>query len=111
MFYVLLCCPYFQDEAFALWQTHWGTLYPEGSESRRIITQIQNTYYLVNLVDNDFVKGSCLFALIDEALKLVPALTRGDLNSADEGLVMKLPTKPSQNGTIDETPEIINAMA
>ena len=102
----VLCCPYLQDEAFALWQTNWGTLYPEGSESRRIITQIQNTYYLVNLVDNDFVKGSCLFSLIDEVLRFVPLLTKRDLYSPDEGLVMKLPTKPLQNGILDEYPEI-----
>ena len=57
---------------FLCWQTHWRSLYAEGSKSRRIITQVQNTYYLVNLVDNDFVRGNKLFDLIDKAFKVLP---------------------------------------
>ena len=44
-----------------LWQTQWASLYPPASLSHQIIKQIQNTYYLVNLVDNDFVQGNVLF--------------------------------------------------
>ena len=43
----------------------WGSLYPIGSKSRAIIDGIQNTYYLVNLVDNDYVAGNCLFRLLE----------------------------------------------
>ena len=43
----------------------WANLYPIGSNSRAIIDGIQNTYYLVNLVDNDYVAGNCLFRLLD----------------------------------------------
>lgn len=57
-----------KDEAFALWQTHWGKLYRSGSESRKIINLFQNTYYLVNLVDNDFVAGNCLFTVVRDVL-------------------------------------------
>ena len=57
-----------QDEAFALWHTYWGVLYPEGSESRKIIEYFQDTYYLVNLVDNDYVQGNMLWAILDEVL-------------------------------------------
>lgn len=87
-----------QDEAFALWQTHWGSLYPEGSESRRIITQIQNTYYLVNLVDNDFVRGNKLFDLIDEAFTVLSMYGKKEVTTPDEGLVMKMSSKPLLNG-------------
>ena len=58
-----------QDEAFALWQTHWGRLYPVGSQSRKMIHHFQNTYYLVNLVDNDYVRGNILFEVVNEVLR------------------------------------------
>ena len=38
-----------------------GKLYDEGSPSRRLIQLIHDTYYLVNIVDNNFVR-STLFA-------------------------------------------------
>ena len=60
-----------QDEAFALWKTHWGTIYPENSQSRAIIERISDTYYLVNLVDNDFVGGSCLFQVLYDVLECI----------------------------------------
>ena len=44
-----------------LWGTHWASLYSPESTSHHIISHIQNTYYLVNLVDNDFVSGNVLF--------------------------------------------------
>lgn len=53
-----------KDEAFALWTEQWGKLYPEGSKSREILTRISETYYLVNLVDNDFMKDTCLWDLL-----------------------------------------------
>ena len=89
---------YLQEEAFALWQTYWGTLYPEASESRRIITEIQNTYYLVNLVDNDFVKGNKLFSMIDEAFEVLPWFGKKEVSTPDEGLVMKISPELLLNG-------------
>ncbi len=61
----------FQDEAFALWQHQWARLYPEGSKSREIIDTIHDTYLLVNLVDNDYVAGNCLFDAIKKAVELL----------------------------------------
>lgn len=46
-----------KDEAFQLWLDDWGVLYPEDSQSRRIIDEINRTYFLVNMVENDFVQG------------------------------------------------------
>ena len=63
--------PSFQDEAFALWRTHWGNIYPANSRSRQIIDTFSDTYYLVNLVDNDFVKGNCLFEVVYNVLEKI----------------------------------------
>jgi methylenetetrahydrofolate reductase (NADPH) len=57
--------PIWKDEAFELWKSEWRDLYEEGSRSREIITEIHDSYYLVNLVDNDFVRGN-IFAPFDE---------------------------------------------
>lgn len=46
-----------KDEAFALWRSQWQPLYAEGSESWELIQEIHDSYYLVNMVDNDFVQG------------------------------------------------------
>merc|ERR1719321_1936026 len=45
-----------KDEAFALWGD-WSSIYAEGSESRKLIESISDTYYLVNIVDDNFVCG------------------------------------------------------
>lgn len=43
----------------------WGKLYPENSRSRGIIANIVDSYYLVNLVDNDYPKESCLWEVLE----------------------------------------------
>jgi len=60
-----------KDEAFGLWHSLWATLYDEGSHSRGVIQNMINTYYLVNVVDNNFIDGD-IFAIFDavEARKL-----------------------------------------
>lgn len=58
-----------KDEAFALWQTHWGNIYPADSPSQKVIEAFSNTYYLVNLVDNDYVRGNCLFDVVYDVLE------------------------------------------
>ena len=68
-------CIYFfvsliQDEAFALWIRTWGSMYPEGSRSREVIHHIHDNYYLVNLVDNEFPKESCLWEIVNRMLEL-----------------------------------------
>ena len=57
-----------QDEAFSLWKQHWASLYPEGSTSRNVIDEIHDSYCLVNLVDNDFVRDNCLFDIIRKTI-------------------------------------------
>ncbi|CAF4499208.1 unnamed protein product, partial [Rotaria magnacalcarata] len=53
------------DEAFSLWTERWGKLYEPESRSHAIIEEIANTYFLVNLVDNDYPQDSCLWAILD----------------------------------------------
>jgi methylenetetrahydrofolate reductase (NADPH) len=52
-----------KDEAFMLWD-EWSSIYADGSESRKLIESISDTYYLVNIVDDNFVCGDLLNNLI-----------------------------------------------
>uniref|UniRef100_A0A6U4TV69 MTHFR SAM-binding regulatory domain-containing protein n=1 Tax=Hemiselmis andersenii TaxID=464988 RepID=A0A6U4TV69_HEMAN len=55
-----------KDEAFGLWNTQWKSLYPAGSASAGVIQQIHDTYYLVTVVDNDFVNGNIFAPFSDK---------------------------------------------
>jgi len=59
-----------KDEAFALWGEQWGKLYPEDSTSYKLVENIEKTYYLVNLVDNNFPSQTCLFDIVNQMLSL-----------------------------------------
>lgn len=82
-----------KDEAFEIWSRGWAKLYPEDDPSRKLLeevnffyiwhflekiqvsvvicfyclvcVQLQSKYYLVSLVDNDYVHGD-LFAVFKE---------------------------------------------
>jgi methylenetetrahydrofolate reductase (NADPH) len=56
-----------KDEAFTLWETQWGNAYEEGSVSRELIKEIHDTYFLVNIVDNNFISGN-LFDIFDKVI-------------------------------------------
>jgi len=47
-----------KEEAFALWDSQWKALYDAGSPSTKVIDEIQNNYYLVSVVDHDFINGN-----------------------------------------------------
>jgi methylenetetrahydrofolate reductase (NADPH) len=49
-----------KDEAFEL-GCQWANLYPEGSASRALISQVMDESYLVNIVANDFKDGQTIF--------------------------------------------------
>lgn len=53
-----------REEAFDLWLTDWRSLYPEGTPSYELLTEIHQSFYLVNLVENDFVGGN-VFAVFE----------------------------------------------
>ena len=52
-----------KDEAFTLWD-EWKKIYPDGSSAKKLIEEIRNEWYLVTVVDNDFVKGN-IFELFE----------------------------------------------
>jgi len=54
-----------KDEAFEIWTRGWGCLFPEGDSSRELLEKVQKSYYLVSLVDNDYIHGD-LFAAFKE---------------------------------------------
>lgn len=58
---------FWKDEAFALWKSQWQSLYEKDSSSYDVIGTIHDTFYLCNIVDNDFVKGD-LFAFMEKVL-------------------------------------------
>ncbi|KAI3662610.1 hypothetical protein MP638_000720 [Amoeboaphelidium occidentale] len=45
-----------KNEAFQIWN-EWALLYEKDSEPAKLLEGIADSYYLVNIVDNDFVKG------------------------------------------------------
>lgn len=53
-----------REEAFDLWVTEWGSLYEEGSASQALLKEIHDTWYLVSVVDNDYVGGH-LFKVLE----------------------------------------------
>jgi len=59
---------FWKDEAFALWHSQWACLYDEESVSRQLIATITETYFLVNIVDNDFTKPGQIFEVFGLSL-------------------------------------------
>ncbi|KNC53226.1 methylenetetrahydrofolate reductase [Thecamonas trahens ATCC 50062] len=56
-----------KDEAFKLWLSRWKRLYADGSPSAALIQSVHDNYYLINIVDNDYVNGD-IFAVFRELL-------------------------------------------
>ncbi|KAF3441393.1 hypothetical protein FNV43_RR15307 [Rhamnella rubrinervis] len=54
-----------KDEAFAIWSRGWARHYPEGDPSAKLLQEIESSYFLVSLVDNDYIHGD-LFAVFSD---------------------------------------------
>ncbi|XP_030455972.1 methylenetetrahydrofolate reductase (NADH) 2-like [Syzygium oleosum] len=54
-----------KDEAFEIWSRGWARLYPEGDPSQKLLQEIQSTFFLVSLVDNDYMKSD-LYGVFDD---------------------------------------------
>ncbi|XP_077217447.1 putative methylenetetrahydrofolate reductase (NADH) isoform X2 [Tasmannia lanceolata] len=54
-----------KDEAFEIWTKGWGCLFPDGDPSSKILQQVECSYYLVSLVDNDYIHGDLFAAFKD----------------------------------------------
>jgi len=46
------------EEAFSLWTTMWQNLYDMDSDSYELIENVRDTYYLVAIIDNDFISAT-----------------------------------------------------
>ena len=51
-----------KDEAFEIWTNEWGALYDEGTASRQLLDEFYESYWLLNLVENDYINGD-IFAI------------------------------------------------
>eukprot|EP00250_Pteridium_aquilinum_P024796 c29616_g1_i1 orf=529-2313(-) len=54
-----------KDEAFQTWDADWASLYSEENTSKKLIQEVKDTYFLVSLVENDYVEGDC-FAVFED---------------------------------------------
>jgi hypothetical protein len=54
------CSASFQDEAFELGQ-QWARVYDSDSTSAKVISNLMDTCYLVNVVHNDFRDANAIF--------------------------------------------------
>jgi len=72
---------FWKDEAFSLWLEQWQYLYEEGSPSWNVIQSIHDDFMLVNLVDNDFMSGNCLFDVIRKVIAVSAATNANFLDA------------------------------
>ncbi len=56
-----------KDEAFALWKSQWQSIYEKDSKSWNLLQEIHDSFYLVTVVDNDFINGD-IFAIFDKIM-------------------------------------------
>ncbi|CAN0359191.1 unnamed protein product, partial [Hapterophycus canaliculatus] len=47
-----------KGEAFRLWVDLWASLYDDESRSAELLHEVHDSYYLVAVVDNDFIDGN-----------------------------------------------------
>eukprot|EP00276_Gloeochaete_wittrockiana_P005145 CAMPEP_0184655738 /NCGR_PEP_ID=MMETSP0308-20130426/14383_1 /TAXON_ID=38269 /ORGANISM="Gloeochaete witrockiana, Strain SAG 46.84" /LENGTH=592 /DNA_ID=CAMNT_0027092455 /DNA_START=195 /DNA_END=1973 /DNA_ORIENTATION=+ len=64
--------PFWKDEAFGLWTSQWGNIYAEDSKSRAVIKEVAEGFFLVNIVDNNFI-NSDIFAIFRNILPDFPS--------------------------------------
>lgn len=62
-----------KEEAYGLWKV-WGSIYEKKSISRMVLEKIRTEYWLVNIVDNDFVEGSSAFDGLGNIYKIIDGL-------------------------------------
>lgn len=62
-----------KDEAFALWKRVWASAYDAASDTAELLAQVHDTWFLVHVVDHDFLSGD-VFAVFEDAIRrLKPA--------------------------------------
>lgn len=64
-----------KDEAFTLWSSLWASIYPVESRSHHLLIDMIDTYYLVTIVDNNYIDGD-VFAVFDDLAWEIALATR-----------------------------------
>ncbi len=54
-----------KSEAFAAWLDKWAYIYEPESPSQAFLKKIHDTFYLMNVVDNDFINSDLSAIMID----------------------------------------------
>mmetsp|Transcript_10833 Transcript_10833/g.33218 ORF Transcript_10833/g.33218 Transcript_10833/m.33218 type:complete len:629 (-) Transcript_10833:25-1911(-) len=80
-----------KDEAFGLWETQWATIYPEDSKSRALILGIYDSFWLVNIVENDFIHG--------DLFKVFRAVVQDLQESGELESAIGLPSSPATSSS------------
>ena len=55
-----------KDEAFSIWMNDWAAIYEEDSISYSVLKNIYENYYLVNIVDNDFINSKMIKEILEK---------------------------------------------
>ncbi|GAQ85933.1 methylenetetrahydrofolate reductase [Klebsormidium nitens] len=53
-----------KDEAFDIWTSEWASIYPDDSPAKKVLQETHDGYFLVSIVDNDYIRGD-LFAIFE----------------------------------------------
>lgn len=54
-----------KNEAFSSWMDKWAYIYGEGSPSHAFLKHVHDTFYLVNVVENDYIGGDLSATILD----------------------------------------------
>jgi len=54
-----------KDEAFGLWSDWYDALAADATESKAVIKKCQSEWYLVNLVDNNYLSTDLFHTMVD----------------------------------------------
>ncbi|CAM9315790.1 unnamed protein product [Discosporangium mesarthrocarpum] len=65
-----------KDEAFRLWIDLWASLYNDESKSAALLHELHDTYFLVAIVDNDYISGN-LWEVFEELMGAEPNSPEG----------------------------------
>jgi methylenetetrahydrofolate reductase (NADPH) len=61
-----------KDEAFELWISAWASVYSDDSASYDLIWKVHDSFFLMNIVDNDYISGN-IFSVFERADVLTEA--------------------------------------
>ena len=56
---------FWKDEAFKGWLEKWAPIYEQDSPSQAFLKNVHDTFYLVNVVENDYIGGDLSACLIE----------------------------------------------